>query len=160
MAEYLGSIKSHNARDLLWQVAERPESAQEQALIALTWIGDAQDLPRLPELLIKPGDADKYGRNLASLPSHLVRAYGDSAIPYSERAVSESPYAFVKTQSAEELALRGRPIAFDFFRDAVEKDRFYKQELVGWLKRHFANELPGSADDAAIAAFLKARLYQ
>lgn len=50
------------------------------------------------------------------------------------RAVSESLYAFVKTQSAEELALRGRPVAFDFFLDAVEKDRFYKQELVGWLK--------------------------
>lgn len=111
-------------------------------------------------MLIKPGDADKYGRDLASLPYHLVRAYGDSAIPYLERAVSESPYAFVKTQSAEELALRGRPIAFDFFLDAVEKDKFYKQELVSWLKTHFANELPGSADDATIVAFLTARLHQ
>jgi hypothetical protein len=160
LAEYLGGIKSHNARDLLWQVAERPEPAHEQALIALTWIGEAQDLPRLAELLIKPGDADKYGRDLASLPYSLARAYGDSAIPYLERAVSESPYAFVRTQSAEQLALRGRPIAFDFFLDAVERDRFYKQELVGWLKAHFANELPGSADDAAIVAFLKARLHQ
>lgn len=160
LAEYLGGIKSHSARDLLWQVAERPEPAHEQALIALTWIGEAQDLPRLSELLIKPGDADKYGRDLASLPYQLVRTYGDRAIPYLERAVSESPYAFVKTQSAEQLALRGQPIAFDFFLDAVGKNRFYKQELVGWLKTHFANELPSSTDDATIIAFLKARLHQ
>ena len=160
LAEYLGGIRSNSARDLLWQVAERPEPAHEQALIALMWIGDQQDLPRLAELLVKPGDADKYGRDLASLPYHLVRAYGDRAVPYLERAVSESPYAFVRTQSAEELALRGRPVAFRFFLDAIEKDRFYKRELVGWLKTHFSNEMPASADDATVIAFLNARLQQ
>jgi hypothetical protein len=159
LAEYLGGIKSHSAHDLLWQVAERPEPAREQALLALAWIGEAQDLPRLSELLIKPGVADKYGRELASLPYQLVRAYGERAVPYLERAVSESPYAFVRTQSAEELALRGRPIAFRCFLDAVKGDRFYKQELVVWLKTHFANELPSSADDAAVIAFLEARLH-
>jgi hypothetical protein len=160
LAEYLGGIKSPSARTLLWQVAERPEPAHEQALIALTWIGDAQDLPKLSELLVKPGDADKYGRDLASLPNQLVRAYGDTAVPYLERAVSDSPYVFVRTQSAEELALRGRPIAFQFFLDAVENGRFYKQELVGWLKTHFPNEVLGSADDALVIAFLKTRLQQ
>lgn len=160
LAEYLGGIKSPGSRHLLWQVATRPEPAHEQALIALTWIGDAQDLPRLAELLIQPGDADKYGRDLASLPYSLVRAYGDRAVPYLERAVSESPYAFVRTQSAEELALRGRPVAFRFFLDAVENARFYKPELVVWLKTNFANELPGSADDAAVIAFLETRLQR
>ncbi|HZV90279.1 MAG TPA: hypothetical protein VFF95_22215 [Candidatus Binatus sp.] len=160
LAEYLGGIKSPGSRHLLWQVAARPEPAHEQALIALTWIGEVQDLPRLAELLIQPGDADKYGRDIASLPYSLVRAYGDAAVPYLERAVSESPYAFVRTQSAEELALRGRPVAFRFFLDAVENGRFYKPELVGWLKTHFSNEMPASADDATVIAFLKARLQQ
>jgi hypothetical protein len=157
LAEYLGSIKSHTSRDLLWKITVRPEPAHEQALIALTWIGDPQDLPRLAELLTKPGDADKYGRDLASLPYALLRAYGDSAIPYIERALTESPYPFVKTQSAEELALRGRPLAFRFFLDALENARFYKPELVVWLKTHFTNELPASADDATVITFLKAR---
>jgi hypothetical protein len=160
LSEYLGGIKSHSARKLLWQVAERPEPAHEQALIALTWIGDTEDLPRLSELLVKPGDSDKYGRDLASLPYSLFRAYGDTAVPYLERAVSDSPYVFVRTQSAEELALRGRPVAFRFFLDAVENGRFYKQELVGWLKTQFPNELPGSADDATVTKFLKGRLQQ
>jgi len=159
LAEYLGGIRSNSARELLWQVAERPEPAHEQALIALTWIGDQQDLPRLAELLVKPGDADKYGRDLASLPYQLlVRAYGDRAVTYLERAVSESPYAFVRTQSAEELALRGRPIAYRFFLDALENNRFYKQELIGWLKTRFPNEIPASQDDAGVIAFLKSRL--
>jgi hypothetical protein len=158
LAEYLGGIKSPGSRHLLWQVAARPEPAHEQALIALTWIGDAQDLPRLAELLIQPGDVDKYGRDLASLPYSLVRAYGDAAVPYLERALSESPYAFVRTQSAEELALRGRPVAFQFFMDAVENGRFYKQELVGWLKMQFPKELPSSGDDATVITFLKTRL--
>jgi hypothetical protein len=160
LAEYLGGIKSPGSRHLLWQLAARPEPAHEQALIALTWIGDAQDLPLLAELFIQPGEADKYGRDLASLPYSLVRAYGDAAVPYLERAVSESPYAFVRTQSAEELALRGRPVAFQFFLDAVENGRFYKQELVGWLKTHFPNQVPGSADDAIVIAFLKTRMQQ
>lgn len=158
LAEYLGGIKSPGSRHLLWQVAARPEPAHEQALIALTWIGDAQDLPRLAELLIQPGDADKYGRDLASLPYSLMRAYGDAAVPYLEGAVSVSPYAFVRTQSAEELALRGRSVGFRFFLDAVENGRFYKQELVGWLKMQFPKELPASADDATVITFLKTRL--
>lgn len=160
LAEYLGGIKSQSSRELLCQVAERSEPAHEQALIALTWIGDAQDLPRLSELLVKPGDADKYGRDLASLPYHLVHTYGDRAVPYLERAISESPYAFVRTQYAEELALLGRPVAFRFFLDAVENGRFYKQELVGWLKTHLPNEVPASADDAMVITFLKTRLPQ
>ena len=84
--------------------------------------------------------------------------YGDHAVTYLERALSESPYAFVRTQSAEELALRGRPIAFRFFLDALENNRFYQQELVGWLKTRFPNEVPASQDDAGVIAFLKSRL--
>jgi hypothetical protein len=38
-----------------------------------------------------PTDDDKYGRDLAGLPYSLVRAYGDAAVPYLERAVYESP---------------------------------------------------------------------
>ena len=66
---------------------------------------------------------------------------------------------FVKTQSAEELALRGR-LAFDFLLKRSRKDRFYKQELIGWLKTGFANELPGSADNATVVALLKERLHE
>jgi hypothetical protein len=54
----------------------------------------------------------------------------------------------------------GRPVAFRFFLDTVENARFYKSELVVWLKTNFANELPGSADDAAVIAFFETRLQR
>lgn len=145
-------------RELLWQLAERPEPEHEQALIALTWIGDERDLPALGALLLQPGDTDPDGRDRLGLPYHLMRAYGDRAVPYLKRAVSESPYIFVRTQAAEELALEGRPEAFGLFLGAVENNRFYKQELVSWLKDRFPKNLPESADDKAVIAFLNSRL--
>jgi hypothetical protein len=160
LAEYLGGIKSDAARELLMGMAESSEEGHEQAMIALTWIGDSRDLVQLGDLLLKPGDPDKYGRDRASLPYSLVRGYGDRAIPYLEKSISESPYVFVRTQSAEQLALKGQPLAFRFFLDAVETNQFYKPELINWLKSQFPNELPRSADDAAVIAFLESRLKQ
>jgi hypothetical protein len=159
LAVYLGALRTNRSRQLLWQLAERPELEHEEALIALTRIDDQRDLSRLAGLLVKPGDADAYGRDRASLPYHLMRAYGDRATPYLERALSESPYLFVRTQCAEQLALKGRPIAFRFFLDAVEKDRFYKPELVTWLKDNFPKDLPRNANDEEVIAFLNSRLH-
>jgi hypothetical protein len=156
LALYLGSVKGDVARSLLWQLADRDEPAHEQALIVLTWIGDERDLPRLGELLLKPGEPDANGRDLASLPYGLIRGYGDRAIPYLEKAISLSPYVFVRTSSAEQLALKGQPAAFSFFLDAVQNDRFYKLELEQWLKDYFG--LPQNAGDNAVIAFLHSRL--
>lgn len=158
LANYLGGIKSNTARELLWQLAERTGREHEQALTALTWIGDEGDLPRLGGLLLKPRYSDLYGRDVSGLPYSLMRAYGDRAIPYLERAISESPYVFVRTESAKELALKGRPVAFGFFLDAVEHNRFYKPELMNWLKDYFPNDLPRSANDEVVIAFLNSRL--
>jgi hypothetical protein len=158
LALYLDGVKSNERRELLWRLAERPEPEHEQAYIVLAWIGDERDLPRLAELLLKPGDSDVYGRDRASLPYHLMRAYGDPAIPYLEQAISESPYVFVQTESAKELALKGRPVAFRFFLDAAEHNRFYKPELMNWLKDYFPNDLPRSANDEAVIVFLNSRL--
>jgi hypothetical protein len=161
LAEYLGQIKTDRARDLLWQIAERRSGAErEQATIALTWIGDERDLSRLADWLVAPGDQDGYGRDRAGLAYMLVHAWGDKSIPYLEKALSDSPYAFVRTQCAEELVLQGRQSAFPFFLDAVENNRFYKQEMLGWLKQHYSSQLLPDADDATVAAFLKSRISQ
>lgn len=156
LALYLSNVKTDGSRELLWELAERPE--HEQALSCLTWIGDPRDLPRLGEILIAPGDPDPYGREMAGLPYSLMRGYGDRAIPALEKALADSPYPFVRTTCAEELALRGRPAAFRFFLDAVENDRFYKAELINWLRDHFPKEVPRAADEATVISFLKSRL--
>jgi hypothetical protein len=43
--------------------------------------------------------------------------------------------------------------------EAVEDQRFYKPELISWLKAQFPKDLPASGDDATVVAFLKTRLH-
>jgi hypothetical protein len=156
LALYLGGIKTDVSRGLLWQLADRTGTGHEQALIVLTWIADDRDLPILGDMLLKPGVSDFYGRDLAVLPYHILHGYGDRAIPYLEQAIAKSPYAFVQTSSAEQLVLIGRPTALNFFLDSVQNNRFYKPELVQWLKDYCG--LTQTADDAAAITFLNQRL--
>ena len=153
LALYLGGVISDESRGALWKLAEGTGAGHEQALTVLTWIGDHRDLPRLGDWLRKPGDADTYGRDLSNLPYGLMHGYGDRAIPYLEQAISDSPYVFVRTESAEQLILRQRPAAIAFFLDAVQNHRSYKQELVQWLIDHCG--LPPNSDDQAVIVFLK-----
>ncbi|HEX8710364.1 MAG TPA: hypothetical protein VF730_00735, partial [Terracidiphilus sp.] len=143
---------------LLWQIASASGDSAEQAQIALTWNPVPEDLPHLAALLLRPGDADLTGRDLASIPYSLMRAYGDRAVPWLEKAVTDSPYLWVCVQSAVELARRNDSVAFRFILDAIESHRFYSAELIRDLKESFPTELDRNADDAAVIAFLKQRL--
>jgi len=156
LAEYLGGIKNSSSRELLWQQVVHGSSDREQALIALTWVANPADLSKLGDMLVQPGNADPRGTDLASLPYALIRAYGDEAIPYLQRALADSPYVWVRTQSAEQLALKGRVEAFRFFLDAVTENRFYRSELVTWLRTAF--RLPATATESEVTAFLNDRI--
>jgi hypothetical protein len=160
LAEFLGTVKAKAARDLLWQMAGGSGGDNGQALIALTWIADPDDLPRLGGLLVNPGEGNKIGGNLPTLVYSLMKAYGDNAIPYLEKAIADSPFVFVRLQSAEQLATHGSPIAFRFFLDTVNQNPSYKAEAVRWLRDQFPKDISPTSDDAAVVAFLKTRLSQ
>jgi hypothetical protein len=160
LAEYLGITKTNAARDLLWRLVGNPEADKGQALISLAWIADPRDLAGLGDLLLKPEANNSHGQDRAMLPYHLMQAYGAAAVPYLEKAIAESPYVFVRLQSAEQLVPRGSPIAFRFFLDTVNQNPFYKAEAIRWLNDQFPKDLPRSSDDATVIAFLKARLNQ
>lgn len=155
---YLGSMSAPESHDLLQQVAERTDVAGEQARIALTWHPDLADLPRLAALLTKPGDADSSGRDRMILPYSLVRGYGDAALPYLEQAVSSSPYVWVRTESAKELALHNRKAGFEFLIETVEGNPPYRNELIQWVRSSFSQELPPGAKDQQISEFLRSQL--
>ena len=89
LAGALGSIKTGASRDLLWKMIESGKSA-EQSEIALTWIGDTRDLPRLAALLSTADPADPYGRENSSLPYSLYRAYGDASLPWLRQAARDT----------------------------------------------------------------------
>ena len=111
---------------------------------------------RIGDLLLQPGNPDPTGRDLASLPYHLVQAYGDVAIPYLQRAMANSPYDWVGPASAEQLSLRGRVESFRFFLDAMTEYHVYRAEAVRWLITAF--HLPATANQAEIVAFLNERI--
>jgi hypothetical protein len=155
LAEYLGSMQSSlQAHEFLVQISQRPDNAAEQARICLTWHPLPTDLSYLAAVLTAPGDTDPRGTDRSSLPYSLVRAYGDDALPYLERAVAISPYVWVRAQSAQQLALRNRPSGFQFLLDAVEANQPYKAEMVQWVKDSFPHEVRRDASEQQIAAFL------
>lgn len=158
LALYLGSMSLPQAHHFLQRIAERTDGAGEQARIALTWHPDPTDLASLAALLTEPGDPDFRGTDRGSLPYSLVRGYGDAALPYLEKAVSSSPYVWVRTQSAEQLALHNRQAGFKFLIETVEGNPPYRNELIQWVRSNFRQELPPGANDQQISDFLRSQL--
>jgi hypothetical protein len=153
-AAALGAMRDERSHQILWDFARR-RVAYEQSLIAITWRKDPKDLSRLAEILDEPATGDSLGRELSALPYALHNVYGAAALPVLENALKKSGYVWVRTNCARELIIENRPSGFAFVADAIEKDRFYKREMIGFLRERFP-ELR-DADDAAVLAFLKRR---
>jgi hypothetical protein len=154
-AAALGGVHDPRAHDLLWNFVER-DVQTEQSLIAITWLKDRRDLPRLAALLEAPAKGDTMKRTYASLPYAIHNAYGDAALPVLESAIQKSDYVWVQTNCARELVLAGRKSGFAFIAHAIEQNKLYRRELAQFVQERFP-ELRG-ADDSRILTFLKSRL--
>jgi len=150
----LGMVKDQRAGDLLWDLVNR-NLARSQAVIALTWRKSPDDLPKLAALALQPAHGNNLDYTLTSLPYALHRAYGDAALPYLETMLERSEFTWVRTDSARELAIAGRPAGFAFIVDALEHDRPYRTEMLQFVRDSFP-ELRQSSD-AAILSFFQSR---
>ena len=72
-----------------------------------------------------------------------------------ESAIQKPGYVWVQTNCARELVQAGRKSGFAFIAQAIEQNKFYRQEMVHFVHDRFP-ELRG-ADDSQVLAFLKAR---
>jgi hypothetical protein len=153
-AAALGAMRDERSHQILWDFVRR-RVAYQQSLIAITWRKDLKDLPGLVAILEAPATGDPLSSELSSLPYALRNAYGRAALPALEDAVKNSGYVWVRTSCARELIIENRPSGFAFVADAIEKDRFYKREMIEFIRERFP-ELR-DADDAAVLAFLKRR---
>jgi hypothetical protein len=152
-ASALGSLDDPRAHEALWRLVNRYVARQEAA-IALTWHPSAADLPKLADLALAPGGGE-LDRELSILPYHLHRACGDASLPFFEKMLSGSTSIGVRTQSARELVLAGRPSGFAFMADAIEHGRRYRAEMIQFLRDQFP-ELR-QADEARILSIVQAR---
>jgi hypothetical protein len=87
--EAIGSVKSDQHRDWLWQLSTN-QSVRGVALNYLAMQGDRRDVNRLGEILLEPQGQD------VNLPYQLRRAYGVDAQPLLLRALRESGNARVR----------------------------------------------------------------
>jgi hypothetical protein len=151
----LGGVHDPRARDLLWDLVRRNVAAG-QSLIAISWLKNPADLPRLASLLEAPATGgDAMQGMYSSLPYAIHQAYGDAALPVLESAIQKSGYVWVRTNCARELVQAGRKSGFAFIAEAIEEKKFYKREMVQFVQDRFP-ELRG-ADDGKVLGFLKAR---
>jgi len=153
-AAALGAMRDDRSHEILWGFVRR-RVAYEQSLIAITWRKDSKDLPGLVAILDAPTTGDPLSTELASLPYALRNAYGAAALPALENALKKSGYVWVRTNCARELILENRPSGFAFIADAIEQNRFYKREMIEFVRERF-RELRGE-DETAVLAFLKRR---
>jgi hypothetical protein len=140
----LGSIKTQASRDMLWRMI-REGKAAGQSKIALTWIGDARDLPRLAAVMD------------ASLPYSLHHAYGDAALPWLEKAGRETSQPAVRKACGEELAIAGEPEGFQFLLQAMDETPSFRPEVLRFVRDRFPDLR--NADDGKILEFLKQRAH-
>jgi hypothetical protein len=153
-AAALGAMRDERGHQILWDFVRR-RVAYEQSLIAIPWRKDLKDLPRLAAILDEPATGDPLSAELSSLPYSLHKAYGAAALPVLENALKNSGYVWVRTNCARELIGENRPSGFAFVADAIEQNRFYKGEMIQFVRDRFP-ELRG-ADETAVLAFLKRR---
>jgi hypothetical protein len=164
LAIYLGSLKTIEGHRLLKQMAYSGGPVAEQARSSLLSNPEPDDLPELAALIFQAGkDSDQYGSHLSELPHSLMFAFGNKAVPIVERALTDSPYIWVRTAAAEELSRKNDPAAFRFFLDAIVNNRWssndaYKSELIQFLKGNFPSQVPQTADEGVVTSFLQKRL--
>jgi len=153
-AAALGAMRDERSHQILWDFVQRRVTC-EVALIAISWRKDLRDLPRLAAILDAPATGDPLSTELASLPYALHNAYGAAAAPVLENALKKSGYVFVRTQCARELINENRPSGFAFVAEAIKQDRFYKREMIEFVRGRFP--ILRHEDEAAVLAFLKRR---
>jgi hypothetical protein len=153
-AAALGAMRDERSHQILWDFVQR-RVAYEQSLTAISWRKDLKDLPRLAAILDAPATGDPLSAELSSLPYALHNAYGAAALPVLENALKKSGYVWVRTNCARELIIENRPSGFAFVAEAIKQDRFYKREMIEFVRERFPKLR--SADEAAVLAFLKRR---
>ena len=142
LALALGSIKTDASREMLWRMVEAGAAA-EQSKIALTWIGDARDLPRLA------GSMD------VSLPYSLHHAYGDAALPWLKKAARETNQPVLRQACARELVIAGEPEGFYYLLQAMDEMPSFRREAVQFVRDRFP-ELR-DANEGKVLDFVKTR---
>jgi hypothetical protein len=150
----LGQIGGKRAHEMLWSLAAR-HIGTEQALIAIAWQKDADDLPRLTAYLTGSNNSGDPAQSLFGLPNAMRAQFADAALPSLLTALAQAPSQDVRIRCAEELMRANEPAAFAFAQEAFEQNRPWKATVKTMVNDQFPETRNKS--DSEIATFLRAR---
>ena len=105
---YLASARSEEARTCLWRIVREKEK-NGQALICLSWLGNKSDMDELYPYMLRD----------LSLPYQFLRNYGEDAIPYVEKAITETDSEQVRKTAIQDLKV---------FRHAIEEQQRHVEQ--------------------------------
>jgi len=101
LALYLGMSRSPQAKRELLEIARNPfaAGAKEQALICLAWHRDPADMDTLLPFMLEDSPAAQ------NLPYHFRNSYGEAALPYLRKALTEAKSEATRREAEKELRL-------------------------------------------------------
>ena len=144
LAHAIAATKEERAHAILQRLLEK---GYTQVATAILSFGDVTDLPRVSALLNDPEGA--------FFSEKMIRAYGNTAIPYLERALNGTPGRFTAQSITRQLIAVDDPSGFLFAARSIEQKGVSRFDMIQILKIRFP-ELNGSNDDA-VAAFARKR---
>lgn len=150
----LGQIRTNRVHDVLWSLVER-HIGTEQALIAIAWQKNAEDLPRLAAYLTAVPADSQPGQTFFGVPYSMRAQFGDAALPSLRTVLEKAPSPAVRVRCAEELMRANDPSGFAFARDAFENNRPWKPQIRTMVSDQFPDARNKS--DSAMARFLLER---
>lgn len=117
LSQYLGTVDSAESSRQLKEIAKMTKS-NEQTLICLAWHRNPADMDFLLPYMLADSPAAR------SLPYHFRNSYGQAAIPYLRRAISEAKSAATRLEAAFELVHLRVPAGFQYLQDvAIQNPR-------------------------------------
>ncbi len=147
----LGRIYDNRVHELLWSLADHG-TGTEQALNAIAWQKDANDLPRLVGRLTAVPASAEPGQTFVALPNVMRVQFGDAALPSLRTVLEQALSPAVRVHCAEELMRMNDPSALAFARDAFENNRPWKPQVRTVVNAQFPETRNKS--DIEIVSFL------
>lgn len=103
LAQALGAVTTEQSRAILWKMVQR-RIAYGQALLCLTAIGEARDLPRLAAILSGDDPSDPDGHERSTLCGALRSNYGEAAVPFLNDIAKQGKQEQIRASCAKALA--------------------------------------------------------
>jgi hypothetical protein len=150
---YLGCSRSAEAHRQLREIANSTKN-NEQTLICLAWQRNPADMDFLLPFMLADSPA------ASNLPYHFRNSYGQAAIPYLCRTISDAKSAATRLEAAFELVHLRVPAGFQYLQNVALKNPSPEGKHATQLERirQFATDYLGLPKDVVkkevIAAFI------